>query len=648
MARRLAAGPSVTMLAVHGMGGVGKTQLAVEYAYAHAGDYDMVWWVTADEPALIPDQFAAMAAELGLVPESDPDLVRAQVHGQLRKVGGWLVIFDNAGSVDDIREWLPSVPVPAGARGHVIITTRQGGFASLGRVLDLDVIESGDAVGLLRTRVPELEQETGKLIAEELGWLPLALEQAAAYMDRTQMPATEYLELLQNRPVEMYERGRAGDRPDTIATLWDISLKRISSENPAAVQLLDICAYLDPRPVPLDLFTAHPDQLPEPLSEVAADPLAFADAIGIVVDYSLAKRTTVGLQMHRLVQAAIRTRHIRQASSHRAQVMSPMSAEQTGPPAPLAATLGLLRADAPRRILRAPQDWPRWAVLLPHVLAASALAGQAIGAGHDMMADTAWLLDRAGVYLHEHAQFADARALLERALAIAETVYGPSHPEVARRLNNLASTLHDLGSAEDARPLQERALAIAEATHGPDHPDVAIDLHNLALTLLDLGLAAEARPLQERALALTEQDYGPDHSEVAVRLNNLAHILRDLALAEQARPLQERALAIAEAAHGPDHPDVAIDLHNLALILLDLGLAAEARPLQERSLTIIEKVYGPDHPSVVGSLYSLAAILQHLGRAEDARALQARALANSAGRSDCPDGPRDPGMGEIR
>ena len=176
LAAGLAAGPRLTVQSVHGMGGVGKTQLAGEYAYAHAADYDVVWWITADEPALIADQFAALAAGLGLEPDSDPDAIRAAVHEALRTAGNWLLIFDNADTVTGIRGWLPGGPVPAEVRGHVIITTRRGGFGSLGTVLDLDVIGTGDAVALLRTRVPDLDQQTGELIAEELERLPLALE----------------------------------------------------------------------------------------------------------------------------------------------------------------------------------------------------------------------------------------------------------------------------------------------------------------------------------------------------------------------------------------------------------------------------------------------------------------------------------------
>jgi hypothetical protein len=199
--------------------------------------------------------------------------------------------------------------VPAGIPGHVNATTRRGGFAALGPVMDLDVIDLPAAARLLRSRVPDLGQELSEQIAQELGRLPLALEQAAAYMDRAQMPGREYLELLRTRAADLHARGQVTSRKDTIATLWDISLDRISGESPAAVQLLDICAYLAPEPIPLDLFTTHPGQLPEPLSLAAADQLAFGDTVAVLVDYSLAKRTQAGLQLHRLVQATIRARH---------------------------------------------------------------------------------------------------------------------------------------------------------------------------------------------------------------------------------------------------------------------------------------------------------------------------------------------------
>ena len=628
LARTLAAGTAVTVHSVRGLGGVGKTQLAIEYAYAHATDYDLVWWVAAEEPAAIPDQFAALADRLGLDPPADPEAVRALVHDRLRTVPGWLLIFDNADRLEDIRPWLPGGPLPPGVPGHVIVTTRRGGFAAMGAVLNLDVVGLPDAVRMLRARVPGLDRETAGQIAEELGRLPLALEQAAAWLDRSQMPGAEYLELLRSRGAELYARGQVSGRSDTIATLWEISMGRITAESPAAVQLLGLCAWLAPEPVPLDLFTGHADLLPGPLSSAAADRLAFSDAIAVLVDYSLAKRTPAGLQLHRLVQATLRARDSSpELPPAGAPAGTPAMAEEGAGSAMdlLAVALRVLRADAPDQIQGAPQAWPRWAVLLRHVLAATGHARRQ--PGPVVMTDAAWLLNRAGTYLQVQARLTDAKALRERALAIDEAAYGPDHPAVAADLNNLAAILQDLGQPEQARPVQQRALAIDEAAYGPDHPAVAADLNNLAAILRDLGQLEQARPVQQRALAIDEAAYGPDHPDVATDLHNLAAILQDLGQPEQARPVQERALAIDEAAYGPDHPNVATHLNNLAAILRDLGQPEQARPAQQRALAIDEAAYGPDHPNVARDLNNLAAILQDLGQPEQARPVQQRALA---------------------
>ena len=227
----------------------------------------------------------------------------------------------------------------------------------MGAVLELDVIGLPDAVRMLRARVPGLGQEIAGQIAGELGRLPLALEQAAAWLDRPRMPGQEYLELLRSRAADLYARGQVSGRADTIATLWEISVGRITAENPAAVQLLGVCAYLAPEPVPLDLFTGHADLLPEPLSSAAADRLAFSEAIAVLVDYSLAKRTPAGLQLHRLVQATIRARDSSPARPPAGtSVATPPMAEQRPGLAMdlLAVALRLLRADAPAQI-RAPR-----------------------------------------------------------------------------------------------------------------------------------------------------------------------------------------------------------------------------------------------------------------------------------------------------
>ncbi len=306
---------TATVHSLHGLGGVGKTQLAIEYAHARAGDYDLVFWIAAEEPGSIPDQFTTLARLLGLDPVPEPEGLQAQVHDALRRVQGWLLIFDNADNPEAIRPWLPRGPQPAGVPGHVVVTTRRGGFAVLGPVMDIDVIDLPDALRLLRTRVPDLDEDTGTQIAEELGRLPLALEQAAAYLDITRMPPGEYLAVLRARAPEVMTEGTVSGRTDNAATVWNLSLEKIGTVSPAAITLLDLCAYLAPERIPVDLFTGHPDLLPGPLSEAAGDPLKFNRVLGILVDYSMMKRTSAGLQVHRLIQGAMRARHAAEAGA---------------------------------------------------------------------------------------------------------------------------------------------------------------------------------------------------------------------------------------------------------------------------------------------------------------------------------------------
>ena len=312
---------------MHGMGGVGKTQLATEYAYAHASDYDLVWWIAAEEPASIPDQFAALAGRLGLDPAADPEALRGLVHDELRGVPGWLLIFDNADEAD----------------GHPAVAAGRAAAGRDPRACDRHdpagrVQRAGAGAGPGRDRPagrgaaaahPGPRPGPGDRRADRRGARAAAAGAGAGRRLPGPLPDARprsTWSCCAAAPLTCTRRGQVSCRTDTIATLWDISLDRITRENPAAVQLLGVCAYLAPEPVPLDLFTAHADLLPEPLSSAAADRLAFSDAIAVLVDYSLAKRTPAGLQLHRLVQATIRARDSRPAR--------PPATRQGKPPMP--------------------------------------------------------------------------------------------------------------------------------------------------------------------------------------------------------------------------------------------------------------------------------------------------------------------------
>jgi hypothetical protein len=169
-------------------------------------------------------------------------------------------------------------------------------------------MEPAEAIDLLQRRSPGLERSIVADMAAELGYLPLALDQAAAYLDHTGIPGEAWLTLWRRRSRDFHDRGHPSFHRDTIATLWSLSLERLQASSPAGVQLIGICAYLAPKPIPLDLFTGHPEVLPSPLREAAGDPLAFAETIASLTDYSLVKRGPDTVQVHRLVQDVIRAR----------------------------------------------------------------------------------------------------------------------------------------------------------------------------------------------------------------------------------------------------------------------------------------------------------------------------------------------------
>jgi tetratricopeptide (TPR) repeat protein len=587
--------------ALTGLGGTGKSQIAAEYAYRYQTEYRFIWWLQSEEPAALASNYAGLAQELNLPEKSDADqtAIIAAVKRWLGENRNWLLIFDNVKAPEDIEPYLPRE-----GTGHVVITSRNPNWRGSAGHVPIQVFKRSESVDFIIKRTKQESRERADELADALGDLPLALEQAGAYMEERAVSIADYLKLLQDHRSEVLERGESAAYPKTIATTWEISLQAIKKDFPEAVDLLKLSAFLAPDDIPKSLLTEGAEDLPEPLRSVLKNPIKLNDAVAALRRYSLINVADDKFSIHRLVQAVIQ------------DILNEDEKKQWAE-----AAVKLVNKAFPFDSDDV-RTWPVCSSLLSHALISTKLAEELEVAPEK----TTRLLNQAGLYLKGKADLLEAKALYKRALAIDEKVHGPDSNDVAIEVSNLGMVLKDLGDLDGAKRCYERALAIQEGLFGPDHNTVAIDLSNLGGVLSDQGDLKEAKKLYERALAIGEKVHGPDQPQVATYANNLGVVLKSLGDLKEAKKLYERALAIGEKIYGPDHPKVAIRVNNIGTVLQDLGDLKEAKRLYERALAIDEKAYGPDHPEVATDVSNLGVVLKDLGDLKKAKMCYERAL----------------------
>src|SRR6185312_534006 len=558
---------AITQTTLYGLGCIGKTRLAVEYAWRSGDRYEAVLFVVAESPEAFRSNLADLT-RLGLsglspVPSHAQEEEVSAVLSWLRENTRWLLILDNVDTeeaAEAVRRILPQLQ-----GGHVLMTSRRRNWPASIRKQPLDELGPEEATAYLLQRTEGLrtpakdDSEQACTLARILDGLPLALEQAAAYIAHHQLTFSEYLEIWEKEResvLEWHDKNQM-DYPASVAATWQTTFRQLS---PTAATILRLTAYLAPDPIPLDMFEEGADIIEEGvnlLSEESGQQAKFKpvrEGIAELAAYSLATREDRTFTVHRMVQEVLRARILAKWRQEWIELALRLVDDFSSPESWDVRT------------------WPVWNLLRPHAAVMVRYADES-----RIAQPTSQIMNDLGQYLKAKGLYAEAEPLIRRACAIYEDA-SASSPEVATCLIYLAELLYDTNRLSEAEPLMRQALRIDEELLGKNHPSVARDLSNLAWLLKTTNRLAEAEPLIVRALKIDEESLGTDHPKVAIRLNNLAHLLQTTNRLVEAEPLIRRALKIDEDSFGQYHPEVAIDLNNLARLLQGTNRLADAEP----------------------------------------------------------------------
>lgn len=655
---------------ISGLGGIGKTQTAVEFAYRYGMEYNAVFWVRADSITTLYSSFTEIARLLQLPErqEQDQRIVVEAVLRWLRLHARWLLIFDN---MDDFA--LAEPFLPTAGPGHIIFTTRArafGNFAQRLEILQMDP-ETGALLLLRRASLIPIQAMLSRAVKEErdlacdisrvLDGLPLALDQAGAYVKETPSTLVQYLRLYQQRREDLLKiRGiDSQDYPSSVATTWSLSFEKVTQANPAATDLLTLCAFLAPDAIPENIFTAGAPYLGDLLAPVAANKNQFNLACREALRFSLIAREgdAETLTMHRLVQTVLREntpvkkqvgwRLMPVAFSTHKIIVTQQEWKQRA----------VLAVNAASPNVQDVEAWPACEVWVPHAL----VCADWIEQEKISYQESTDLLNQAGLYLDARARYTEAEAVYRNNLAIYEQQFEPTHPYIAQALSNLAALYQHQGKYTAAEPLSKRVLAIVEQQLGREYSsskiklnnmsevydnqkmvregntefrrslitseqDLETALNNLAANYHSLGKHAEAEALYRRAQAIHPHS-GAESSKEAQTLSNLATLYVEQRKYREAEQLLRRALAIQQRHLRTMHPVTAEILNNLGELYAFQGNTKDAEPLLKQAVEIREKVLGSNHPDTAISFDNLAVLYFEQGKYQEAELLWKQALA---------------------
>jgi len=604
-------------LALYGLGGVGKTEIAIEYAFQFKEEYHSIFWVQATTLADLLSGFQkiAEATRCAHTIGKPAPSVAEEVLAWLERQSSWLLVLDNLDNFDDIQDAQQYFPRLNSPTNHLLITTRKPDATGIpAEAVEVPVFTTNSAAELLllrsslRTEIvdPKVEAEAIEIV-KDLGRLPLAIEQAAAYIRECLKDLFKFRAIYAQSRKKFHERrpSRAWTYPHTVATTWLMSFDAVGKNNPHAAKLLTFLAFLNPDDILIEFLQAGKEALTGPLRAVFQQQFEFYEALGDLEQYALIRLSAdrESILIHRLVQA------VQRDNLHPEREIEYMQ---------MAVALFLrafpefdLKIEGSRQLCRKYQNQ----VVLP-----------LRGILSLYTENVASICSRVAYFLSADGKFYDCLQFKRAAINIYTHLFGVEHPNTLTSMNNLAETYRALGRANDAAALQETVLEARKRTVGDEHPHTLTSMNNLAETYRAMGRANDAAALHETVLEARKRTVGDEHPHTLLSMNNLAVTYGALGRTNGEAALQETVLEARKRTLGDEHPETLTSMNNLAVTYGALGRANDAAALQETVLEARKRTVGDEHPHTLSSMNNLAVTYYTLGRANDAAALHETVL----------------------
>ena len=625
--------------ALHGMGGVGKSQVAIEYVHRHSADYDLIWWVSAEQSGQILTSLTKLAQRLDLdvSPEANTavPIVREALSTGSVPYKRWLLVFDNAEAPDEVQKYFPT-----GGAGKILVTSRDIDWSRVTQAIEVDVFTREESCTFLRNRNPDLSEDEADRLAEALGDLPLAIEQAAAWRAATGMSVDEYLSLLEQKRIELLDASPSPDYRRSVAAAWKVSLDKLREVNEAALQLLQICSFFAPEPISRDLFAGSQlAPITPALDATLNDSFRLSRAIRDIQRYALARidHRDNTLQIHRLVQAVLvgglaeAEREVMRRGAHT-----------------------LLANNTPGNPSRRDQ-WNRYQALRPHVAVSGAVQSTEARVqelvfniakflyywgdhtGSEELSAEAYEYrkrDRGDTDPHTlsvakwlgwmywiNGKYAEARKLNRQTWDLSRETFGEDDEGTLDAMAVVAIDLRTTGDFSAALELDVRGYQAARREFGDEDPVTLTFAHSQGVSLRLLSEYKRAKELDTETHRRKEIVLGSESDSTLNTLNALVIDIRESGSYIEARRLQEEVYARHHEAFGPDAPATLRAARSLSVARRKAGDHPSARRLAEETLEKYRRRYDDDYPETIATALNYAIDLRHAGELTASREL---------------------------